>query len=524
MLGVMWLGLMPWSPTARAEGISEEARRAFADALEAIDLGRHAQAVPLLRRAVELEPRESEERVFLSGVFSRPYLPHFYLGSALASVAFGESMAHDPCVDAVKHLRSSRRQGVVQTFERLFAELEEAEALCLGRLVPAAEGRAREQLRRAEAAAAAMDGRPPTSEQRRALVDLDAARGAVESAASAGELDGLEAAAELARTTAEAFELLADRAADSRAGSSGASASDAMALAEARSRASRALDSAEREERRLLEVLADPAHAAARRARPDLGNAETERAALEDLRSRLDVASTPGELAAVESEAGSVARRLATVHTETRRALESRTAGDSPEESLPEPVGPGPAEEGRPAVDTTAAREQRRLRQLASEAGTLLGRLSGRSPESPGHLYQLQTGRLASLRGEALELLSEESVPVSSQSLLAGRLTASLDALRLIAAAHYLFQGEPVTTLELLDETTGDLERPLTAQRHLLRAAAHHQLYHLSGELDLDHRRQAAEAVRAARALAPDLSPDPTSFPPTFRIFYQALP
>ena len=256
-----------------------------------------------------------------------------------------------------------------------------------------------------------------------------------------------------------------------------------------------------------------------------MGNAEAERTALEDLRSRLDAASTAGELAAVETEAGSVARRLATVHAETRRALESQPGRESHQDDRSESRISEPAEQARSTVDAATAADQLHLRQLASEAGTLLERLAGPAPENPGRLYRLQAGRLASLRSQALELLAGGSVPASSASPLTARLTASLDALRLIAAAHYLFQGEPRNTLDLLDTTTDtEVERPLAAHRHLLRAAAHHQLYRLGGELDPDHRQQAAEAVRAARSLDPDLLPDATPFSPTFRVFYRSPP
>ena len=77
----------------------------FKRGLEAADLGRFSEAVEHLRRAIDGDPKESSDQVFLSGVFSRPYLPHFYLGKSLAELG----TAH--CEDAVAAWEESLGQG-----------------------------------------------------------------------------------------------------------------------------------------------------------------------------------------------------------------------------------------------------------------------------------------------------------------------------------------------------------------------------------------------------------------------------
>ncbi|MEM9407159.1 MAG: hypothetical protein AAGA81_14065, partial [Acidobacteriota bacterium] len=55
----------------------------FKKGMEAADRKRWDEAASHFRAAIAKNATESEERVFLSGVFSAPYLPHFQLGRSL---------------------------------------------------------------------------------------------------------------------------------------------------------------------------------------------------------------------------------------------------------------------------------------------------------------------------------------------------------------------------------------------------------------------------------------------------------
>ena len=137
LLGSIALQALGAVPEARAQN-----RDAFKQGIEAIDLEHFAQAVEPLRQAVSEDGRESDARVFLSGVFSRPYLPHFFLGWALYR------SGTDNCEEALVALAESSRQGVIEGFGRLRADLESAREACNRVLLPRAESEARAELDR----------------------------------------------------------------------------------------------------------------------------------------------------------------------------------------------------------------------------------------------------------------------------------------------------------------------------------------------------------------------------------------
>ena len=91
----------------------------FRKGMEAADLQRWDEAADSFRAAIAQNPVESEERVFLSGVFSTPYLPHYQLGRSLFMAS------RDNCSEALAEWALSESQGAIRDFARLYEDLAE---------------------------------------------------------------------------------------------------------------------------------------------------------------------------------------------------------------------------------------------------------------------------------------------------------------------------------------------------------------------------------------------------------------
>jgi hypothetical protein len=81
-------------------------RDSYRKAIQARNRGRWAEAVRFLREAVAEQPRETGERINISGMDFTPYLPHYYLGLALARLG--------DCEAALDAWRTSEAQGTVR--------------------------------------------------------------------------------------------------------------------------------------------------------------------------------------------------------------------------------------------------------------------------------------------------------------------------------------------------------------------------------------------------------------------------
>ena len=476
--------------------LAAQERAAFKQGVEALDLERFEDAAQALRRAVREDGRESEDRVFLSGVFSRPYLPHFFLGQALYRAGLGN------CSEALPALAESDRQGVVQGFDRLFKELKEARKRCTRELLPKALADAERGSRAAETAASALAaplGTPQLeAERQRLLGELEAARETLATARS--NLDPLALTA-----ITERLDSLADALDGLRRGQDQlASTRQANAFLAASGSAREAVTSTERAQRQLLDLIADPRHGALRRNR--LGEAPERHAqALRQIRQRLASATTTAEAEAVEADARTLTRTLEDLTQE----VSSLRATERQEPTTPTPTLTTPPPSSR--VPNSGASPQGSNPApppdlIAAEA--LLRELRTEEREEADTLLALQRSRL-----EGLAATARNGDPAPE------RLRASTDALRLLAGTQRLFTGDPQGALTLLD-ALNLVDGPLAAHGQLLRAASLFELYRLGGELDPRLLDAARAAARESQRLDPTLEPDPRPFSPAFRAFF----
>ncbi|HPC82149.1 MAG TPA: hypothetical protein P5234_01525 [Thermoanaerobaculaceae bacterium] len=95
-------------------------KKAYADALAAARSEDWKQVVALLRQAIAERPTEGE-RIRLYGTRFEIYLPHFYLGQALANSG--------DCAGALEELRISEEQGAIRSTDR-YAELQRLRSRC----------------------------------------------------------------------------------------------------------------------------------------------------------------------------------------------------------------------------------------------------------------------------------------------------------------------------------------------------------------------------------------------------------
>ncbi len=513
-----WLGACLW--LAAAAGADSE--EAFKKGIAATDLKKWAEAVEHLRAAVAENPQESEERVFLSGVFSRPYLPHFYLGWAL----FNQGSDH--CEEALEHWQVSRQQGVIETFKRQHQDLVEGSGLCNDILLPAAITSAGEAIARATETAnrlassladPALDG-----ERRDALAALTEARRRFEAGKAAerfGELRGAESRAD------EVTRILTALA--SRAESD---ASDRLAVAVATAR--QAILAAHKAQESLAKLLQDPARAVIRDEHPELSMPGDGVARLRSAQDRLDRSTSAVEANAARVDAEAAGQRFEQVRqaaesayasfverlraqAEGGAAMASAPRGTAAlQPSLPE-LRPPPSESPRSTPDLSRRGEGEvasRIERLRATSEGLLGAIG--SADSGSELLETQKSRLTVLILEARASMDNSTASLEG---LEGRMSRSLAALQLVAGARSYLAGQASAALAILADAE-PVEDRLAAQVHLFTAAARFALYRQGGAAEL--RRQAAADARASHALDPDLSPDPRVFSPLFRELFSS--
>jgi hypothetical protein len=150
LLGAVALAALPASPTARAQGEPSflDAYKAGIDAVEAEDWPR---AEGLMHTAIAGRAEEADR--LIRHFHLKPYLPHFYLGLALAE--------QGRCDEALASFAESARQGVVTGFGDEIAILRAREASCRERVAAEAAARERRQgvadlVAKAEASAASI--------------------------------------------------------------------------------------------------------------------------------------------------------------------------------------------------------------------------------------------------------------------------------------------------------------------------------------------------------------------------------
>lgn len=159
-LWIRWplFGLLAAVFAATAAADPEES---FKKAIAVADLNRWQEAAQRMREAIAEDPQESGKRIFLSGVFSRPYLPHYYLGWIL----FNTERSH--CEEALAEWDLSEAQGVIQGFKRQHQDLQRSREVCNGLLLPSALAAAAAQIERAAGLEQGVGELPPGSGARR---------------------------------------------------------------------------------------------------------------------------------------------------------------------------------------------------------------------------------------------------------------------------------------------------------------------------------------------------------------------
>lgn len=103
-----------------AAPVHADYKQAYSEAIKALDTGKWADVARLMRQAAAEQPREGE-RIKIYGMRFETYLPHFYLGQALAET--------NDCAGALKAFAASEAQGVVKTTEH-WGELQRLRNRC----------------------------------------------------------------------------------------------------------------------------------------------------------------------------------------------------------------------------------------------------------------------------------------------------------------------------------------------------------------------------------------------------------
>ena len=497
------MGILAWGTLCllAATDLWADAEQAFKKGLEASDQQDWSEAVGYFRQAAEADGQESSRRVFISGVFSSPYLPHFYLGWSL----YRQGPEH--CSEALKSWQTSQRQGVVQTFRRQLQDLENGQEACLERLLPPAVSGAEAVIRENRSRLQELlDGDVVDVAHREDLqASLKTLEGRLGAARTARDLDAVQ---QVTRQGAE----LAQRLEGLEAQQAAAASRSETRLQDAAVAARRALEDAERAERQVLALLADPTYAEVRRNLPGEGMLRQLETRLEDVRQAAFRAGDLAEYQAVEKEAAAVAEAL----RESRQRLRDLFDGElrrraaappqQPPTSLPPPSVPStPVDE--PTSESTS--EDAATTLLNTRIGDLLDWVQASSPTP---LMTRQAQRLETLMGELVDGTAVEGIQ--------DRFDASLEALQLLAAGHAFMVGEPRETLRWID-LRPMADPVLAAHGQLFAAAARFDLFREGGERDVGLLDAARLDVEQSRRVVPDLEPDEQMFSPAFRSFYR---
>ncbi|MEM7585980.1 MAG: hypothetical protein AAF560_21500 [Acidobacteriota bacterium] len=499
-----------------AGALGADPQESFKKGVAALDLEKWGEASEHLRAAVRENPRESADRVFLSGVFSRPYLPHFYLGWALYQGGL------ENCRDVLLALETSENQGVVQEFKRQYQNLGTARERCNEEVLPAAFEAASRELqnatRLAEQLAEPVADAELENDRSKALREIAAARQIVEASSDGARLSDLQAATRSAR---EAVELL-----EGVASQTSAAASQQLAVARAAARLE--IEAAAEAERRLAELLADPERTPAWSGSDlvmpvdALARLDSARAGLEETADLAQVEQAQADARAAAASIARVRDRADEAYTRFVRDLQQKAERDaSPKQPSVTPPPPviRPILESESSAAPSVARQERldeilRLRTLGSR---LLGELG--TEETNSELLETQKSRLTLLILEARERGSGDNS--AGLEDLHSRLASSLAALQLVVGARAFLAGDMPRTVETLSNSP-QVDDRLAAQAQLFLGAALHALYRAGGESDDEIVSRARAAVSACRELMPGQLPDARVFSPAFRAFFQA--
>ena len=500
---------------------SADSREELKKGLAAADFNNWQQAATHFQAAIDEDPAESSQQVFVSGVFSTPYLPHFQLGQAWFRL--------DPdtrCAAAVAAWDESLRQGVIRQFKRKLKELERDRATCLERLVPELKSTLRTLRGEVRSAGETWKDATVPAGQEAERARLDAARSRFETRADQALAS---TRTDLLQQSVQAGQ---DLLAELRRFAGSVDQGRAEVLDTARSTARRAVIDAEAARDSLTDADGFPTALSAEERDDYDRRAQT----LQGLRSRLDAASNVAAAEAVEREARSVgtafdtlrsslaqARRQSlaqappsnpsTAQTQPTRNEPTRTVPPTERRVVPPP--PEPRADGN--GDGARGNDGERIRRLLEAVGEPPSQAPWAS------LYdELQT--LAEGAGESL---------TASQAAQRERLIERrVRSLVLLSGMDAFFERRHRQALNRLLSASDALvgndapenARRLEAQILLFRAAARFHLFRLGGGVESELLTTLEEDLRQGRRFDPDLLPSAHYFSPAFRrVFDQAV-
>ncbi len=495
---------------AAAPGYEES----FRAGVRAGDLKKWQEAATRMAEAIAENPAESKKRIALSGVFSAPYIPHFYRGWFLYQ------QGTDHCEESLLELEASQEQGVVLAFKKQLEDLRKARESCGARVLPQAIEAAEKKIAAGEtrlSAPLSLDDAALREKRRQARARLEAARASLKSGRQDSRLRSIQHAAAEAESVAETLaEIDLETARQST-----------DLLEAAKRQAERSLDLAERERQALTEALAAvaPDQRPANHASP-----EDVSRRLEGLRRALPAVRRTADLDAVRKlreEADSLRSALERSRAALTDAAPSAAPSTPPVIADTEDIAAAVAETTEPVGSAPANHETRvdpaarsdpslvdEIRRLTESAELFLDRIG--ADDSGSQLLELQRSRLSDLVFEARGHSAHGSATTGALEALLGRLSDSLAALRLIAGAQAYFAGNPQQAVELLSASTPPASS-LGAQFHLFLSASHFALFQVGL---LENTGLAGADARRCRELDPELAPDPRAFSPSFRQFF----
>lgn len=513
-----------WDPSP----VRADATSSFKSGIEASDLGQWQEAEEHFRQAIAEDPRESDQRIFISGVFTRPYLPHFYLGWAL----FQQGTEH--CVESLASWQESKAQQIVQKLRRQYQDLQKGEDVCRGIAFPQLEQQGRRELARGRSLLQGLSGDDAATlaERRSIEAALTTAAESLEQSLRREDVTGLRQAVAQATTTTERLTDWNRR------------THEAMSARQeqAASRARQALEDAEQMERSLLRLLADPSYGAVRPAvlrremlrlkMPGTSVSQPLEEQLDDLQSRAPTVTTVEGHEEVRRQAEEVAAELRALTTRLQGLLAQARIEpvDGSAAGVPTNPSSGPAAaespssvaaatvpepdtaivEGGTTGEASAVR-RRQLEELQDHAEQLLN-WAADVPDG-GRLLQAQVARLGAL------LRASRTATAADDDGVVDRLRASHGALQVLLGGEALFAGNPQGAVRIL-ELRSLPDAAWASHGYLFRAAAQFILFQRGGGRDAELERRAAADIARGLALAPDLLPEAGTFSPAFQSFF----
>lgn len=494
--------------------LAQEADQAFKDAVEARKKGQWAEAVTLLRRAIQQDPNESTRRVgsrFLNR--GEEYLPHFLLGDSLQKVG--------QCAAAVDAWATSERQGVIRKRPE-YADLQRGYKECAskGVLLPAAfeelDGKALLQVTEATRMATAVDGLKAAHADIWVRVVGDAYRRAYAEIEQAGTLRQKGRRSRLAADFNESI-AASERAKDLLRG-----AEESLAKAAERSNA---LTAAAEDVRRSIET----AERLNMEIEPHATRLTPAQHALR-LDGQQKLSAARGQLAARSLSESSVANARTLAHEgqtllQGVKDLVDKLVADGLKQQLDRAMG-----QATPIFS--------RVENALTTIQSLLARGKGKEDIAARHeaarkqFEQIERRLRAAYKGSQIGGIQDASKRAERMLVELQQLEAQFPPLTLedrgvtawlqAAVTQYL-RGEYANALSTLGTKTAEVAAA-QLHVHLFRAAAQHALYVRSDGKDTGRREAALAEIARCRALSPTFTPDATVFSPKFIELFQGVP